>query len=306
MACAAANIEPLIATGRQPHHPSWRERFAAMAQFRSVVAAGVSSELLIEKAEQYALAKAGISNPLYLKMPSNWLRDQGWLEDPQPPKPKKPHGAEPKSRRGSKGSKPTRRKKKVGRQARSAPKETSWEREERQAREAEWARRQEAERVRQQEEWARKQEAERQKQAELALQREAERQRQAEIARQQEAERQRQAELAREQELAELAQLPELMGKPQREIEVLLLIANQINKLLDRLDEIEREVKELFQEAALFQDTEDAGDADLRLMFPEIADGRSLREHVHEHAWRDYVAWTQSIETIEADVDGAA
>jgi hypothetical protein len=26
MACAAANIEPLIATGRQPHHPSWRER----------------------------------------------------------------------------------------------------------------------------------------------------------------------------------------------------------------------------------------------------------------------------------------
>ena len=27
--CAAAKIEPLIATGRQPHHPSWRERFAA-------------------------------------------------------------------------------------------------------------------------------------------------------------------------------------------------------------------------------------------------------------------------------------
>jgi transposase len=29
MACAAADVEPLIATGRQPHHPSWRERFAA-------------------------------------------------------------------------------------------------------------------------------------------------------------------------------------------------------------------------------------------------------------------------------------
>src|SRR6202140_1964679 len=29
MQCAAANIEPLIAPGRQPHHPSWRERFAA-------------------------------------------------------------------------------------------------------------------------------------------------------------------------------------------------------------------------------------------------------------------------------------
>ena len=28
-ACAAANIEPLIATGRQPHHPSLAERFAA-------------------------------------------------------------------------------------------------------------------------------------------------------------------------------------------------------------------------------------------------------------------------------------
>ena len=29
MACTAANIEPLIATGRQPHHPPWRERFTA-------------------------------------------------------------------------------------------------------------------------------------------------------------------------------------------------------------------------------------------------------------------------------------
>jgi hypothetical protein len=29
MACKAANIEPLIGTGRQPQHPSWRERFAA-------------------------------------------------------------------------------------------------------------------------------------------------------------------------------------------------------------------------------------------------------------------------------------
>jgi len=27
--CAAADVEPLIAVGRQPHHPSWRERFAA-------------------------------------------------------------------------------------------------------------------------------------------------------------------------------------------------------------------------------------------------------------------------------------
>jgi hypothetical protein len=25
MACAAADVEPLIVTGRQPHHPSWRE-----------------------------------------------------------------------------------------------------------------------------------------------------------------------------------------------------------------------------------------------------------------------------------------
>jgi hypothetical protein len=25
MVCVAANVEPLIAAGRQPHHPSWRE-----------------------------------------------------------------------------------------------------------------------------------------------------------------------------------------------------------------------------------------------------------------------------------------
>jgi hypothetical protein len=29
MVCVAANVEPLIAAGRQPHHPSWPERFAA-------------------------------------------------------------------------------------------------------------------------------------------------------------------------------------------------------------------------------------------------------------------------------------
>jgi Transposase DDE domain len=29
MVCVAANVEPLIAAGRRPHHPSWRERFAA-------------------------------------------------------------------------------------------------------------------------------------------------------------------------------------------------------------------------------------------------------------------------------------
>ena len=28
MQCAAAKIEPLIATGRQPHQPSCRERYA--------------------------------------------------------------------------------------------------------------------------------------------------------------------------------------------------------------------------------------------------------------------------------------
>jgi hypothetical protein len=27
--CAAANIEPLIALGRCPHHLSWKQRFAA-------------------------------------------------------------------------------------------------------------------------------------------------------------------------------------------------------------------------------------------------------------------------------------
>jgi hypothetical protein len=27
--CTAAEVEPLIAVGREPHHPSWRERFAA-------------------------------------------------------------------------------------------------------------------------------------------------------------------------------------------------------------------------------------------------------------------------------------
>jgi hypothetical protein len=29
IASTTANIEPLIATRRQPHHPFWRERFAA-------------------------------------------------------------------------------------------------------------------------------------------------------------------------------------------------------------------------------------------------------------------------------------
>jgi hypothetical protein len=50
----------------------------------------VLPEVLCEKAAQYAAAKAHVSNPLYVKMASNWLRDECWLEDPQPPRPKAP------------------------------------------------------------------------------------------------------------------------------------------------------------------------------------------------------------------------
>jgi hypothetical protein len=41
---------------------------------------------LAKKAVQYAVAKAGITDPKYLKMPASWLRERCWLEDPRPPR----------------------------------------------------------------------------------------------------------------------------------------------------------------------------------------------------------------------------
>jgi hypothetical protein len=194
-------------------YPKKEGRLQAMAQFRSAVAGGVSPSLLIAKAKQYAIAKARISDPLYLKMPSNWLRDELWLEDPQPPKPRKP--SKPMAERGRPAAKAAKKPKpkKVARANPRGRKATAADRREAQLarrRRAEEVLEREAEQARQRNELARQRAAESKRQAEeaarleaeLAPQREAERVRhEAEVARQREAELARQeAELARQRE----------------------------------------------------------------------------------------------------------
>ena len=68
MQCAAAKIEPLIATGWQPHHPSWRERFAAMPwPMRVAMAARSCCAISATRSSESALVGAGRSRP--------WLAD---------------------------------------------------------------------------------------------------------------------------------------------------------------------------------------------------------------------------------------
>lgn len=55
----------------------------AREEFASVVASGVSPDLLREKSAQYSEAKAK-TPPHYIKYPGNWLREECYLEDPVP------------------------------------------------------------------------------------------------------------------------------------------------------------------------------------------------------------------------------
>ena len=61
--CAAAKIEPLIATGRQPHHPSWRERFAAAAGAVGQPNAGRDHDLSAADANRQKALCAAQTNP---------------------------------------------------------------------------------------------------------------------------------------------------------------------------------------------------------------------------------------------------
>jgi Helix-turn-helix domain len=65
-----------------------RRQQALMAYGRALAVPGVTPELLAAKAMQYGLAKSHLLDPKWIKNPDNWLRDQCWLEDPQPPRPK--------------------------------------------------------------------------------------------------------------------------------------------------------------------------------------------------------------------------
>ncbi|MDB9704112.1 helix-turn-helix domain-containing protein [Rhodospirillales bacterium] len=61
---------------------------SARSAYQNALTNGVSPDTLKSKASQYAEAKATV-DPQYHKMPANWLKEQCWLEDPQPPTPKK-------------------------------------------------------------------------------------------------------------------------------------------------------------------------------------------------------------------------
>jgi hypothetical protein len=204
-------------------------------------------------------------------MPSNWLRDQCWLEDPQPPKPKKPRVAVPKPRGGSKAAKPAGRKtKKAGQNPRRQ--------QNRRSREADvmtLERQQQAERQKKAE-WARQQ-AERQRQAELERQHQAEleRQRQAQLA-QREAERQRQAELVR-LEADELEQTLKRLLPHERDVRQHVVVAHRILRLYKEMDEIDVKINELLAEADAL------GEGDVRALLSGRLPSRSFDEELDEY-----------------------
>jgi hypothetical protein len=70
-------------------YPRKEGRAAARKAFDAATARGVSVETLIDGARRYAAAKAH-ADPNWLKFPATWLRDECWLEDPQPPRRKEP------------------------------------------------------------------------------------------------------------------------------------------------------------------------------------------------------------------------
>jgi helix-turn-helix protein len=80
-------------------YPRKEGRVAAKKAFDAAIARRVPAETIIDGARRYAAAKVNIDTR-WIKMPANWLRDECWLEDPQPPGRK-----EPKPERAPKASK---------------------------------------------------------------------------------------------------------------------------------------------------------------------------------------------------------
>ena len=70
-------------------YPKREGHSLAKQAYSRVVADGIAPDTLIAKARQYAEAKADV-DAKWLKMPANWLKEECWLEDPQPPRPREP------------------------------------------------------------------------------------------------------------------------------------------------------------------------------------------------------------------------
>ena len=83
-------------------YPKREGRALAKRAYSSLVDDGIAPDTLIAKAQQYAEAKADV-DAKWLKMPANWLKEECWLEDPQPPRPRGPkpdRTAKPKPPKG--------------------------------------------------------------------------------------------------------------------------------------------------------------------------------------------------------------
>src|SRR5262249_58170982 len=86
-----------VAGASVPFERIWRAypkrvgRAAAKKAFDAAMARGVVSVEELERAvKQYALSVAHLGDQKYIKQLANWLRDECWLEDPQPPRRKEP------------------------------------------------------------------------------------------------------------------------------------------------------------------------------------------------------------------------
>lgn len=96
-------------------YPKREGRVAASQAYSAAMGGGtVTPGELLAAAKAYGAAKQHITDPKYIKMPANWLRDQCWLEDPQPPRQKEPvslrGGAAGKHGAGKHGAKNMRKR----------------------------------------------------------------------------------------------------------------------------------------------------------------------------------------------------
>jgi len=90
-------------------YPKQEGLLAAQSEYKRQLAKGVSPGLLLDAAKRYALAKAD-TDARWLKFPVTWLREQKYLENPQPPKPRAEKSAAPKREAKRKGKTTSKKK----------------------------------------------------------------------------------------------------------------------------------------------------------------------------------------------------
>jgi hypothetical protein len=89
-----------------------------MIAYAETIAREVSPGLLLDAAKRYAAAVV-YRKPERIKYAHNWLREEVYLDEPEPPKPRAEKSAAPSVKRSAKAKPPAKRKR--GPKSKAAP-----------------------------------------------------------------------------------------------------------------------------------------------------------------------------------------